>query len=100
MTGDLPPLDLILPDGTPAGFNTAFLAELSKRMDVTFELVNISSNARALALSSGEVDALFWTRSTYDADGNELPFPLDRIDNISITIPYLLDNRDAVWRNE
>ena len=100
VTGDLPPLDLILPDGTPAGFNTAFLAELSKRMDVTFELVNISSNARALALSSGEVDALFWTRSTYDADGNELPFPLDRIDNISITIPYLLDNRDAVWRNE
>ena len=100
VTGDLPPFDLLLSDGTPAGFNTAFLAELSNRMDVRFELVNISSSARAIALSSGEVDALFWTRSTYDADGNELPFPLDRIDNISITIPYLIDNRDAVQRNE
>lgn len=100
VTGDLPPLDLILSDGTPAGFNTAFLAELSKRMNVNFELVSVASSARGLALSSGEVDALFWTRGTYDEDGNPLPFPLDRIDGVSITIPYLLDNRDALRRVE
>ncbi|MBE8953933.1 MAG: transporter substrate-binding domain-containing protein, partial [Quinella sp. 1Q7] len=33
VTGDLPPLDLILADGSPAGFNTAMLAEIGKRLN-------------------------------------------------------------------
>ena len=45
VTGDLPPLDLILSDGTPAGFNTAVLAEISKRINKNIELVTIDSNA-------------------------------------------------------
>ena len=32
ITGDLPPLDLVLADGTPAGFNTALLAEIANRL--------------------------------------------------------------------
>ena len=62
VTGDLPPMDMILEDGMPAGFNTAFLAKLSVLVGVNFELVSIESSARAVALSSGVVDALFWTR--------------------------------------
>ena len=100
VTGDLPPMDVILEDGTPAGFNTAFLAELSRRVGVNFELVSIDSSARALTLSSGKVDALFWTRGTYDEDGNELPYPLDRMEGIAVSIPYLIESRDSVSRKE
>ena len=98
VTGDLPPMDVILADGTPAGFNTAFLAALSRRVGVNFELVSVQSSARAEALASGMVDALFWTRGVYDQDGNALPYPLDRMEDIVVSAPYLMDSRDAVTR--
>ena len=60
VTGDLPPLDLILADGKPAGFNTAVLSEISKRINKNIELVTIESAARAAALTSGRVDVIFW----------------------------------------
>lgn len=60
VTGDLPPLDMVAPDNTPVGFNTAVLAELGRRMGVNIELVNIESGARTSALISGRVDAVFW----------------------------------------
>ena len=61
ITGALPPLDYISPDGTPAGFNTALLAELGRRLNVNFELVQVDSLGRAAALASGQVDLVFWT---------------------------------------
>ena len=91
-------MDVILADGTPAGFNTAFLAALSRRVGVNFELVSVQSSARAEALASGMVDALFWTRGVYDQDGNALPYPLDRMEDIVVSAPYLMDSRDAVTR--
>ena len=60
VTGDLPPLDLVLTDGTPAGFNTAVLAEISNRIEKNIELIVIESDARAAALVSGRVDVIFW----------------------------------------
>ena len=100
VTGDLPPMDVILADSMPAGFNTAFLAKLSEFVGVNFELVSIESSARAVALSSGVVDALFWTRGVYDAEGNSLPYPLDRMEGITVSTPYLMDSRDAVFRGK
>jgi len=64
VTGDLPPLDYIDENGTPAGYNTAVLAEISKRIGKNNELVSIDSGARAIALSSGSVDVVFWCRVT------------------------------------
>jgi len=60
VTGDLPPLDLELADGTPAGFNTAIIAEMSKRLNKNIEIINIDSGARASALTSGRADMIFW----------------------------------------
>ena len=60
VTGDLPSLDMISPNGTPVGFNTAVLAELGRRMRLNIELVDIESGARTSALMSGRVDAVFW----------------------------------------
>ena len=60
VTGDLPPIDYIAADGTPAGFNTAVLAEIAKRAKINIELINIDSGARAAALASGRADMVFW----------------------------------------
>ena len=62
ITGDLPPIDYVDEAGIPAGFNTAVLAEISKRIGKNIELVSIDSGARSLALSEGIVDVVFWSR--------------------------------------
>ncbi len=63
VTGDLPPMDYISPDGTAAGFNTAVLAEISRRIGKNIEIVCLDSSiARATALESRSVDVAFWTR--------------------------------------
>ncbi len=67
VTGDIPPLDYVSPDGTPAGFNTAVLSEVSRRIGKNIELVTIDAGARATALASSTVDVVFWTRSSSEA---------------------------------
>ena len=62
VTGDLPPIDYVDEAGIPAGFNTAVLAEISRRTGKNIELVSIDSGARSLALSQGIVDVVFWSR--------------------------------------
>ena len=63
VTGDLPPMDYIAPDGTFAGFNTAVLAEIGKRLNKNIEMVQVANVGRAAALASGTVDVVFWTRT-------------------------------------
>ena len=89
VTGDLPPLDLILTDGTPAGFNTAVLAEISKRIKKNIELVIIESNARASALVSGRVDVIFWVITSEGVS----PYPTnsDTPAGVALTQSYYKD---------
>ena len=56
----MPPIDYIDEGGNPAGFNTALLAELGRRLHANMKLVNIESGARTAALVSGRVDVVFW----------------------------------------
>ncbi len=60
VTGDMPPIDYVAADGTPAGFNTAMLAEIARRLKINVEFVNINSGARAAALASERADGVFW----------------------------------------
>lgn len=99
VTGDLPPLDCILADGTPAGFNTAFLGELSRRIGRNITLVNMDTGGRASALASGRVDMLFWTRSMFGDDGKVL-LPLDNIPGVLISDPYFIDSGAYLIREE
>ena len=89
ITGDLPPLDLVLADGTPAGFNTAVLSEIGKRIGKNMELVQVDSSARAAALTSGQVDVIFWV--VVPADDSGRPKDLDTPEGISVTTPYYQD---------
>ena len=89
ITGDLPPLDLVLADGTPAGFNTAVLAEISRRIGKNIELVQISSAARAAALTSGQVDVIFWV---VVPEGNDnRPKDFDTPAGVAVTESYYQD---------
>ena len=60
VTGDMPPIDYIAADGSAAGFNTALLAEIGKRLKVNIELLSVNAGARAAALASGRADGVFW----------------------------------------
>ena len=89
ITGDLPPLDLILPDNSPAGFNTAMLAEVGKRLGKNIEPVQIESGARAAALTSKFIDVVFWAIVPI---GNDLPVDLDKPEGLDLSKPYFKDN--------
>lgn len=71
VNGTLPPMDYVAPDGAPAGFNTAMLAEIGNRIDRNIKLVQVDSVGRAAALASGVVDAVFW--SCAGSSGLRLP---------------------------
>ena len=95
VTGDLPPLDLVLTDGTPAGFNTAVLAEISKRINKNIELVTIDSNARASALNSRVIDIVFWVTVPgefwTDEKAGNAPQDIDKPADLEISAPYYKD---------
>ena len=88
VTGDLPPLDLILPDNSPAGFNTALLAEIAKRLNKNIELVQIDSGARAAALSADQIDVIFWAIVPV---GNHMPDNIDKPEGVELSEPYFQD---------
>jgi polar amino acid transport system substrate-binding protein len=65
VTGDVPPMDFVSADSKAAGFNIALLTEIANRVQVNIELVQIETGSRPMALSSGKVDAVFWTKSIF-----------------------------------
>jgi len=70
-------------DGTPAGFNTAVLAEIAKRLKINIELVNINAGVRAASLASGRSDVVFWF-ATFTGEKNQPDVP----ENIVLSEPY------------
>ena len=83
VTGDMPPLDYVDADGTPAGYNTALLAEIGRLLHVNINLVGSESGARAVALTSGRVDAVFWLEVM--PEGEE---QFDKPAGVMVTRPY------------
>ena len=90
VTGDLPPFDMILPDGTPAGFSTAVLSEVSRRIGKNIELISVDSAARASILSSKGADVVFWV--SVPQDSTLVPADIDKPEGIDISEPYYSDN--------
>ena len=89
VTGDLPPLDYVSEDGSPAGFNTAILAEIAKRSGKNIEVVDIDSGARAAALSSGQIDVIFWV---VVPTLNKMPSDIDKPEGVELSEPYFKDD--------
>ena len=90
VTGDLPPLDYVMADGTPAGFNTAVLSEIGKRIGKNIEIIQIDSGTRAAALMSRQVDVIFWV--VVPADNSSRPKDFDVPEGVAVTDYYYQDN--------
>lgn len=83
VTGDLPPLDYVAADGTPAGFNVALMNAIAEEQNANFTFVQVEADARLSALSSGRIDVIFWY-------GNVQGYESER-DDILITDDYYTD---------
>ena len=88
VTGDLPPLDYVNAGGNAAGFNTALLAEVAKRTGKNIEIVQIESGARAAALSSKQIDVIFWA---VVPSNNKIPADIDKPEGVELSTPYFGD---------
>ena len=89
VTGDLPPFDLILANGKPAGFSTAVLSEISRRLGKNIELVDVDSGARATILTSKGADVIFWV--SVPKDSKLVPADIDKPAGVAISEPYFSD---------
>ena len=70
VTGDLPPLDYVAADGRPAGYNTAILSEIGRRLKKNIRVIGVDAGGRSAALASERADVVFWYRNT---EGMKLP---------------------------
>ena len=83
VTGDLPPIDYVTADGQAAGFNTAVIAEIGKRLQLNIELLQIMSGARASAVVSGRADTVFWIQGHRDVSRHS-----DIPEGLELSEPY------------
>ncbi|MBQ4431163.1 MAG: transporter substrate-binding domain-containing protein [Synergistaceae bacterium] len=83
VTGDIPPMDYIAPDGKPQGYNAAILAEICGRLGLNAEIVNIDSGSRAAMLASGRADVVFWFEHYRGDDAN-----IDVPEGVIVSEPY------------
>ena len=94
VTGDLPPMDFVASNGKAAGFNVALLTEIAKQAKVNIELVHIETGARPIALSSGKVDAVFWTKGITCKACNETW--MENIEGMIVTESYFAEQQALV----
>ena len=83
VTGDFPPIDFVDEGGAAAGYNTAMLAELGRRLHVNIKLVYVNAVSRAAALMSGKADVVFWFKMLTGQDEQ-----FDIPEGIITTAPY------------
>ena len=99
VTGDMPPIDMFASDGRPAGYNTAVLAEIGKRLRKNIKLINVTSAARSEALSSGRADIVFWYRSSKsEIKGYDVFSKLfnDVNEGVILSVPYFYWKREDI----
>ena len=89
ITGDLPPIDYVDAGGDAAGFNTALLSELGRKLKMNINLIHIEAGARASALISGRADCVFWF-ALYPGKGAQWDIP----SGIIVTAPYFNWNKN------
>ncbi len=88
VTGDLPPVDFVAEDGMAAGYSTAVLAEIGKRLKINIQLMNVDAAARTMALVSRRADVVFW----YEVNKSLQNQP-DVNEEIILSEPYLSWNK-------
>ena len=88
VTGDRPPMDYVSAEGEPLGFNTALIAEITKKLGVNIEFVNTACGARGIALATGVCDIVFWMEIGDFENWEGADFE-DQPENTIVTEPYM-----------
>ena len=84
VTGDLPPVDFVDESGLPAGYSTAVLAEIGRRLHVNIDIMQVDTSSRTAAIVSGKADVVFWYEISKMTDKY-----LDVPEEVLISVPYL-----------
>jgi len=103
VTGDMPPLDMFAGDGNPAGYSTAILAEIGKRLQKNIKFLNVSAGGRSSALYSGRADVVFWCRVT-----EKMPDMLEEVKKlftdkpagVILSVPYYSWDKEVLIKNK
>ncbi len=103
VTGDMPPIDFIAADGTPAGYNTAVMSEIGKRLKKNIRLISVDTGGRSAALASERADVVFWYRNT---EGLKTPAKMrgknlggvmkDTLEGVILSVPYYEWDTDLI----
>lgn len=84
VTGDLPPVDFVDDSGLPAGYSTAVLAEIGKRLRLNIDIIQVDTASRTAAIVSGKADVVFWYEVSKETDKY-----FDVPEEVLISVPYL-----------
>ena len=68
ITGDMPPMDYVTPNGVAQGFNIELLREIALRLEININVIQVNSATRAIALETDKIDAIFWTGIVLNPD--------------------------------
>ena len=99
VTGDLPPIDFIAADGRPAGYNTAILSEIGRRLKKNIRLISVDAGGRSAALASERADVVFWYRNTEGLNlkkGSKNLNMKDAIDGVILSESYYEWDTDLI----
>ena len=84
VTGDLPPVDFVDDAGYAAGYSTAVLAEIGRRLRINIRIIQVDTASRTAAIVSGKADVVFWYEISKMTDKY-----LDVPDDVILSEPYL-----------
>ena len=104
VTGDMPPLDMFAGDGKPAGYSTAILTEIGRRVRKNMRFMNTDAGGRSNALTSGRADVLFWCKTTDNTVINhDIPEDVHALFSenpagIILSEPYYTWNREMILK--
>ncbi len=100
ITGDMPPMDYVAADGTPAGFNVALLNAIAEKTGCNFEIIQMDAAARLSALESGKVDLIFWIEcwgdDTFEPTAEGITLSTPYTDATSSFVSYSADAIEGV----
>lgn len=90
VTGDYAPIDYVAADGTPCGYNAAFMQAVADKLGYNIEYVCVDTSQRLMALTTGKADVIFLVMLQYqdNADGTYLVPSSEK--GILVTDPYLI----------
>ena len=104
VTGDMPPLDMFAGDGKPAGYSTAILTEIGRKVRKNMRFMNTDAGGRSNALTSGRADVLFWCKTTDNTVMNhDMPEDVHALFSenpagIILSEPYYTWNREMILK--